>query len=79
MLGRQDLRSENLDAILRELASEGVVGLRLQAKGLGLPASTLERVLKGGLMTDPVARGIEWAAQKPCGWVDEDHLFEPDA
>jgi hypothetical protein len=30
-------------------------------------------------MPDEFAREVEWAFQKNALWMDEDHLYEPDA
>jgi hypothetical protein len=72
MNSRDTTRRDNLIAILRELAWEGVETLQGQARVLGTPAKTLHATIMGKMMSDAMAREIEWAAHKPKLWMDED-------
>lgn len=77
MIDLQAARQANLITVLRELETDGVVGLGLKAEVLGTTDRVLEAILEGRAMPDELAREIEWAAQKPAGWMDEDHRFGP--
>lgn len=77
MIDHQAVRHANLSTVLRELETDGVVGLSLKAEVLGTTDRVLEGILEGRAMPDELAREIEWAAQKPAGWMDEDHRFGP--
>jgi hypothetical protein len=77
MIDQQAVRRANLTTVLRELETDGVFGLGLKAEVLGTTERVLESVLEGHAMPDDLAREIEWAAQKPAGWMDEDHRSGP--
>jgi hypothetical protein len=77
MIDQQAVRRANLTTVLRELETDGVFGLGLKAEVLGTTERVLESVLEGRAMPDDLAREIEWAAQKPAGWMDEDHRSGP--
>jgi hypothetical protein len=70
MNNRDATRRDNLLALLRELAWEGVETLQGQAHLLGTPAKTLHAAIMGTAMSDAMAREIEWAAHKPKLWMD---------
>jgi hypothetical protein len=76
-LAASDQRRANLASILKELNSEGIVGMTLAAQVLGLREPDLKAMLDGAPVSDATARDVEWAAHKPTGWMDGAHHFEP--
>jgi len=72
-----DQRRANLVTILKELGSEGIVGITLAAKVLGIREAGLKAMLEGGSISDAVARDIEWSSHKPAAWMDGAHHLEP--
>jgi hypothetical protein len=77
MIDRSEARRVNLVRVLRELEWDGAIGMRVKAEVLGTAEADIQEVLAGRAMTDLLARDIEWAAQKPALWMDEDHSLEP--
>lgn len=75
----QRIRHENLLAVCKVLAGDNVVGTAAQAEVLGVAEHLLRSWLNGRLITDGLARELEWSAQRPSGWMDEDHWGQPDA
>jgi len=73
----QVLRSVNLAAIVAELAGDDPGGRAFAAEILDLSAAHLGAMLDGGAIPDELARDIEWAAQKPSGWLDRAREYEP--
>lgn len=74
---KDDTRRANLLAVLQEMESSGQSGLRSQARALGIAHREITRLLQGAVMSDRMASEIEWAAQKPVGWMDSDHADDP--
>lgn len=72
MANRDTTRQANLTTILHQLAWEGVETLHSQACVLGTSAKTLHATIMGAVMSDAMAREIEWAVHKPERWMDED-------
>jgi hypothetical protein len=72
-----DQRRANLALVVKELGADGIVGLTLAAKVLGVREAALKDMLDGGDITDAVARNVEWVAHKPLGWLDGEHHLEP--
>lgn len=71
-------RRANLRGVLIELDWQGVCSYENQAAFLGLgKRQSLTNLLRGGAITAPVARDIEWSMHKRNGWMDEDHRGEP--
>lgn len=71
-------RRANLRSVLIELDWLGVCSYENQAAFLGLgKRQILTDLLRGSDITTSAARDIEWAMQKRCGWMDEDHRDEP--
>jgi hypothetical protein len=77
MLKKEEARRANLVAVLHELENDGVSRLPTKAEALGVEHIDLTRVLRGATMCDRVALAIEWAVQKPAGWMDVDHGDDP--
>jgi len=76
--GIQLNRRANLRAVLIELDWLGVCSYENQAAFLGLgKRQILTDLLRGTDITTSAARDVEWAMQKRCGWMDEDHRNEP--
>jgi hypothetical protein len=68
---RQVHRRINLQHLSRQLAAEGVESLAAQGAALGyLTETELRNLLDGEPISDTVAREIEWAVQRPEGWLD---------
>jgi hypothetical protein len=76
--GVQLNRRANLRGVLIELDWLGVCSYENQAAFLGLgKRQILTDLLRGIDITPSTARDVEWAMQKRCGWMDEDHRSEP--
>lgn len=75
----QRIRHENLLAVCKVLDGDNVIGTAAQAEALGVAESLLRSWLNGRLITDGLARELEWSVQRPSGWMDEDHWGQPDA
>ncbi|QWT20197.1 hypothetical protein KPL74_20935 [Bacillus sp. NP157] len=71
------MRLTNLVAVLHELRVEGIEGFVSQAEFLGLSTLALADTMVGGEITDEIARNIEWSANKPHLWLDDDHSADP--
>jgi hypothetical protein len=68
---RQEQRRANLRHLTRQLAEEGMESLAAQGAALGyLTEKELRDLLAGARISDAVAREIEWAVQRPVGWLD---------
>ncbi|MGF6494194.1 hypothetical protein ABIE56_002385 [Luteibacter sp. 621] len=63
-------RRANLRLILHELEGDGIESALLIDQVLGLPAGTSASLRKGADVTDSMAREIEWAMNRPVGWLD---------
>ncbi|UPG92778.1 hypothetical protein [Luteibacter aegosomatissinici] len=63
-------RRGNLRALLQELEDDGIESAVLVDQLLGLHAGTLADIRRGTEITDATAREIEWAMNKPVGWLD---------
>lgn len=63
-------RRGNLRILLQELEADGIESALLIDQVLGLPTGALGAIRNGGLITDHTAREIEWAMNKPVGWLD---------
>lgn len=70
-------RSTNLAEVVRALGGERAGGMSLVSQVLGVPEADLWLILHGSPMSDEVAKEIEWAANKPAGWMDGAHELEP--
>lgn len=79
MIELQRIRHSNLLALCSILGNDNVVGTAAQAAVLGVSESVLRAWLDGRLISDGLARELEWAVQRPSGWMDEDHWGQPDA
>lgn len=76
--GVQLNRRANLRGVLIELDWLGVCSYENQAAFLGLgKRQVLTDLLRGTDIEAAAARDVEWAMQKRCGWMDEDHRGEP--
>jgi hypothetical protein len=64
--------------VLTDLRTSDIDALKAQAKMLGVPAAALRRALASGTLSDAHAREIEWAVNKPRGWMDSGHRGEPE-
>ncbi|KJV34763.1 hypothetical protein [Luteibacter yeojuensis] len=68
---RQSYRRSNLRHLTRQLAEEGMESLAAQGAALGyLAEQELRNLLAGAPISDAMAREIEWAVQRPEGWLD---------
>lgn len=67
---RQAHRRANLRRLLVELESDGIESNLLIDQVLGLRTGVLADLRKGGDITDSTAREIEWAMNRPPGWLD---------
>lgn len=65
-------RRVNLEKLLHELEEDGVDSKILVDQFLGLPLGTVALLCKGETMPDKMAREIEWAMNRPGGWLDRD-------
>jgi hypothetical protein len=63
-------RRANLRSIIEELESDGVESALLIDQVLGMATGTVANVRKGAEITDAMAREIEWAMNRPSGWLD---------
>lgn len=66
----QAKRRANLRRLLVELESDGIESNLLIDQVLGLRPGVLAELRKGGDVSDPMAREIEWAMNRPPGWLD---------
>lgn len=74
----QDNRRANLIGVLKELAGRELGPLIEEARLLGVPRSVLHDAIAGRGLGDDEAREIEWAMNRPTGWLDQDHQGGPD-
>jgi hypothetical protein len=63
-------RRANLRRLLLELESEGIESNLLIDQVLGLRTGVLAELRKGDDIPDALAREIEWAMNRPPGWLD---------
>lgn len=63
-------RRGNLRVLLRELEGDGLESTLLAEHVLGLPTGTVSGLRNGVDITDAMAREIEWAMNRPAGWLD---------
>lgn len=63
-------RRANLRSIIEELESDGVDSALLIDQVLGMATGTVANIRKGAEITDAMAREIEWAMNRPSGWLD---------
>ncbi|QWT22041.1 hypothetical protein KPL74_08545 [Bacillus sp. NP157] len=67
----QPLRRANLRYLMAELGHDGIVAWATLGRILGIVSgSQLVGLLANGLINDRQAREIEWAMQRPSGWLD---------
>ncbi|MGA7437038.1 MAG: hypothetical protein WBW32_02785 [Luteibacter sp.] len=66
----QTHRRANLSRLLFELESDGIESNLLIDQVLGLRTGVLASVRKGADIPDAIAREIEWAMNRPPGWLD---------
>ncbi|WP_354513138.1 MULTISPECIES: hypothetical protein [unclassified Luteibacter] len=78
MLHLQRIRRANLVSLMEELGPDGLEPRIRKSKLLGLSREALQRAIGGGGLTDEEAREVEWAMNRPRGWLDTDHRGEPD-
>lgn len=68
---QQTRRRANLRHLTNQLAEEGEVSLAAQGAALGyLTEGELRSLLDGAHISDEIAREVEWAVQRPDGWMD---------
>lgn len=64
-------RRANLRHLMHVLDEEGVLSWDAQGKILaGISGMHLLGLLRGDPFTDELAREIEWAMNRPAGWLD---------
>lgn len=78
MLRLQRIRLANLVCLMEELGPEGLEPRIRKSKLLGLSREALQRAVGGGGLSEDEAREVEWAMNRPRGWLDADHRGEPD-
>ncbi|WP_369929190.1 hypothetical protein [Xanthomonas sp. NCPPB 2632] len=78
MLRLQRIRRANLIGLMEELGPEGLEPRIRKSKLLGLSREALQRAIGGGGLAEEEAREVEWAMNRPRGWLDADHRGEPD-
>ena len=66
-------RRANLRRLLAILEHEGVSTIEGQAQVFGVKQALLKNLLAGDDIADILARELEWSAQRPLGWLDDDH------
>lgn len=74
----QENRRENLARVLNELGGHELSTLIATARLLGVTRLVLHEALAGLGLGDAEAREIEWAMNRPLGWLDQDHQGTPD-
>ena len=74
----QRIRLANLVCLIEELGPEGLEPRIRKSKLLGLSREALQRAMAGGCLAEDEAREVEWAMNRPRGWLDADHRGEPD-
>jgi len=72
----QCARRANLRLLLNELRREGIACREARARMLGIPAEEFGRIVRGAPVSDRLARDVEWAMNRPRGWLDR---VTPDA
>jgi len=72
----QRVRRNNLRLLLNELRREGIGCRQSRARMLGIPPDEFGRIVDGAPIGDRLARDVEWAMNRPRGWLD---VFAPDA
>lgn len=72
----QRVRRTNLRFLLNELRREGIAHRESRARMLGIPPDDFQRIVDGAPISDRLARDVEWAMNRPRGWLD---LVAPDA
>lgn len=65
----QLVRRVNLRRLLDELQGEGIRGPR-QLVVLGLTIAQFAAIVGGSDITDSLAGQLEWAMNRPLGWLD---------
>lgn len=73
----QTNRLRNFMSILNELGDRDLQLLFQKPGFLSLPREAVINALAGGGLSDAQAREIEWAANRPRGWLDGDHVLAP--
>lgn len=66
----QAIRRANLRRVMNDLAKEGIETTFHLAQVLGLSTHVLTRLRAGAAITDQLAREVEWAMNRPQGWLD---------
>lgn len=70
-LALQTRRRANLRHLIQALEREGIQSWALQAGILGdISGPELQAIMADGTITDAFAREVEWAMQRPSGWLD---------
>jgi hypothetical protein len=73
-MAASEQRRANLSLIVKELGADGITGMSLAAKVLGVREGALREMLDGGDISDAIARNVEWISHKPLGWMREHHI-----
>lgn len=66
----QRARRDNLRSVLTELQGDGIESAVLSEQVLGLHVGALTQIGRGALITNAMAREVEWSMNKPAGWLD---------
>lgn len=70
-LALQTRRRANLSHLIQCLHDDGIHSTALKAEILAKTTSpSLMGLLKGGAISDALAREMEWAVNRPIGWLD---------
>ncbi|UPG88127.1 hypothetical protein L2Y96_11930 [Luteibacter aegosomaticola] len=66
----QVIRRRNLRLLVAELRADGITQWKALAQALGIDPGVLDDIRTGATISDPLAREIEWAMQRPAHWMD---------
>lgn len=66
----QTVRRTNLRLLLNQLKTEGIQGRKLCAMMLGMTPQQFADIVDGAEIDDTLARSLEWAMNRPRGWMD---------
>jgi len=72
----QRIRRANLRRLPNELRCEGILCRQSRTRMLGIPPDEFQRIVDGAPIGDRLARDVEWAMNRPRGWLDR---VAPDA
>ncbi|QWT20759.1 hypothetical protein KPL74_01825 [Bacillus sp. NP157] len=67
----QRVRRKNLRLLLNELKGDGIRCGEVRARLLGISPDEFARLVDGAPIGDRLARDVEWAMNRPRGWLDE--------